>query len=416
MPLMDARGCVVTGASARALEHFERALAAYQLSRGDPRAHARAAISEAPGFAMARLLEAYLCLGGREPDGARNAARLMEAIAPGSLNARERGHFAALTAAVAGELETAGALLGSVLREHPRDVLALQVAHAFDYLTGDVQALRSRVEDVLPAWSQTLPGFHAVLSMLAFGLEECGAYERAQDVALHAIELEPHNLRAHHAMAHVFEMQGRAREGTLWMERRASCWAAGSPMARHHWWHLALFQLEADGEQRALATYDRRIGPDPATISDLIDASALLWRLHLRGVDLAARWRLLAERWAPHAKDAHCAFNDVHAMMAFARAGRWDLAHLLLAAQSRSILRRGSNGDMTRLVGLPASRALLAFGRGEYAAAEEILSRLPPAAQPVGGSRAQRNVLDLTRASTQVRLSRKAAARVLRAA
>ena len=177
-------------------------------------------------------------------------------------------------------------------------------------------------------------------------------------------------------------------------------------MAPHHRWHLALFQLEAEGEQRALETCDHFISIAASAISDLIDASALLWRLHLRGMELAGRWRALAERWAPHAGDAYCAFSDLHAMMAFAGAQRWDLAHILLAAQTRRILERGSNSDMTRLVGLPACRALQAFGRGDYREAESLLSRLPPMAHHVGGSQAQRHVLELTRAAASQALAR----------
>ena len=68
-----------------------------------------------------------------------------------------------------------------MLGQHPRDVLALQVAHALDYVTGDVARMGDRVRGVLPAWSSELPGFHAVLAMHAFGLEECGDYERAAE-------------------------------------------------------------------------------------------------------------------------------------------------------------------------------------------------------------------------------------------
>ncbi|HEX9182390.1 MAG TPA: tetratricopeptide repeat protein [Burkholderiales bacterium] len=401
MAIADIRGCPVTGASPRALEHFERALEAYQLARGEPLAHLREAVAEAPRFAMARLLEAYLRLGGRDPTGVDAAARVADEIAPGALNSRERGHFAALAAAISGEYESASALLGIVLHEYPRDALALQVVHSFDYVQGDALALRERVQSALPAWSEDLPGYSAVLAMLAFGLEECGEHDRAQDTALRALALEPRNVRAHHAVAHVLEMQGRAREGARWMRLRQEYWAADSPMAMHHWWHLALFELEAEGPARALEVYDQHIGAEPRAFSDLIDASALLWRIGLHGLDLGGRWRVLAGRWAPHAEDAYCAFNDLHAMMAFAGAQRWDLAHALLAAQSRRILQRGSNSEMTRLVGLPACRALQAFGRGDYAAAENLLSRLPPIAHRVGGSHAQRDVLELTRAAAQ---------------
>jgi tetratricopeptide (TPR) repeat protein len=406
MHTLDARGCPVTGASPRALEHFERALAAFQLCRGEPLVHLRDALAESPGFSIARIFEACLCLSGRNPAGPDRAARVLGEIPPGGLNSRERGHFAALAAAVAGEYEAASAVLGSVLREHPRDALALHVCQSFDYVRGDTRALRDRVARALPAWSRAVPGYHAVLSLLAFGLEECGDYGRAEDTAAEALALEPRNVRAHHALAHVLEMQGRAREGMRWMRSREPYWSGASPMAVHHWWHLALFQLEVEGGHHALETYDGHIARGPGGVSDLIDASALLWRLSLCGFELAGRWCMLAERWEPHAADAYCAFNDVHAMMAFAGAQRWDLAHALLAAQTRRILRSGSNSDMTRLAGLPACRALLAFGRGDYAAAANLLSRLPADARPVGGSQAQRDVLELTCAEARSRAGR----------
>jgi tetratricopeptide (TPR) repeat protein len=413
---VDARGCPITGASPRALEHFERALAAFQLGRGAPLAHLGDAGAEAPGFPMARVFEAYLHLGGRDPAGAGKAAVVLEGIAHCELNLRERGHFAALAAALAGEYEAAAAVLGSVLREHPRDALALQVVHSLDYVRGDAHALRHRVESVLPAWSAGIPGYHAVLSMLAFGLEECGEYGRAEEAAMRALELEPRNLRAHHAVAHVLEMEGRAQEGIRWMRTREAHWGAEGPMVTHHWWHLALFQLQAKSAESALAIYDRHIGADPRAISDLIDAAALLWRLQLRGMELGGRWRILAERWAPHAGDVYCAFSDLHAMMAFAGAQRWDLAHALLAAQSRGVLQRGTNSEMTRLVGLPACRALQAFGRGDYSIAESLLSRLPPLAHRVGGSQAQRDVLELTHAAARRLAAPRASQGTLRAA
>ncbi len=346
---------------------------------------------------MARIFEAYLHLGGRDPAGAAQGGAHSRGNHPGAAQLPRAGSFRGARRGGRGEYEAASGLLASVLREHPRDALALQVAHSFDYVRGDAHALRDRVETVLPAWSAEIPGYHAVLSMLAFGLEECGEYGRAEEIALHALELEPRNVRAHHAIVHVLEMQGRAQEGVRWMGAREAHWGGEASMATHHWWHLALFELEAEGGQRALDIYDQHIGADPQAISDLIDASALLWRLHLRGMELGGRWRALAERWAPHAEDVYCAFSDLHAMMAFAGAQRWHLAQVLLAAQSRRILQRGSNSDMTRLVGLPACRALQAFGRGDYATAENLLSHLPPVAHRVGGSQAQRDVLELTR-------------------
>ena len=65
-----------------------------------------------------------------------------------------------------------------------------------------------------------------------------------------------------------------------------------------------------------------------------------------------------------------------------------------------------TNNDMTRLVGLPASRAILAFGRKDYVAAETLLRALPPVAHRIGGSHAQRDILQLTRAAAAQRRPR----------
>ena len=75
---------------------------------------------------------------------------------------------------------------------------------------------------------------------------------------------------------------------------------------------------------------------------------------------------------------------------------------MLLAALQRRVVRTaGTNYDMTRLVGLPACRALVAFGAGDFAAAEALLRALPPVAHRIGGSHAQRDVLQLTRAAAR---------------
>jgi hypothetical protein len=96
-------------------------------------------------------------------------------------------------------------------------------------------------------------------------------------------------------------------------------------------------------------------------------------------------------------------------MMAFAGAGRPDFARSLLAAQAERILKRGTNSEMTRLVGLPACRAIRAFGRDRYAEAEQLLAQLPPIAHRIGGSQAQRDVLDLTRAAALRAIPRRVA-------
>src|SRR3546814_5940463 len=50
--------------------------------------------------------------------------------------------------------EEASELFEDILLDHPRDALALQMAHLFDFYRGDARSLRDRVVRVLPAWTQ----------------------------------------------------------------------------------------------------------------------------------------------------------------------------------------------------------------------------------------------------------------------
>jgi tetratricopeptide (TPR) repeat protein len=377
--------------------------------RGDPLGAARQTASIAapgsPEAVEARIVEASLLLSSRDPRDFEAAGWAYARIASSQKNPLQEMHAAAIRVAVDGDYAAARGVYDRILEAYPVDALALVVAQVIDYFLGDTTRLHMRSARALEAWPVEAPDYHSVLALHAFALQESGDYDRAEAYARRAIELEPLDLRAHHAVAHVMEMQGRFEEGVRWMGTRSAYWTGAGAVSVHLWWHLALYHLELGQPQNALAVLDHRMQGEG--LSELIDASALLWRLHLRGVDTGRRFAALAARWAPHAEDAHCAFNDMHAMMAFAGAERWDDAAKLLRAQTRRIERpAGANHDMTRLVGLPASRAIAAYGRGDYAGADALLRGLPPVAHRIGGSHAQRDILQLTRAAAAMRRNR----------
>jgi tetratricopeptide (TPR) repeat protein len=413
----DARGCSVSGASAAAIDAFEQALAASQSWRSGADVALAQALQQAPGFVMAHVLRAYLFLCSRDPGHVRAARPVLARAAALPANERERMHVAAIGAAIADDYERAKALLGGLLRLYPRDALALQVAHAFDYASGDVERMGDRVASVLPAWSDQLPGYHAVLAMRAFSLVECGEYERAEQAARAALALEPSDARAHHVMAHVFEMTDRPDAGVRWMGQHSGRWGRDTVVATHCWWHLGLFHLAQGKPDGALAIYDKRIrAGHSSALADLIDASALLWRVQLRGGDAGARWAELAAAWAPHIDDRFCSFNDLHAMLAFVGARDWDRARQLERTLASGQSPATRHGATTRLVGLPACRALMAYGRGDDSLALTLLASLPALAHRFGGSQAQRDVLNLTMLETIERLRRPARRRPLQTA
>ena len=397
MALKDSVGFEVSGANARSLEAIEQASHELRCYINDPVATVDRALAESPQLTMGHALRAYLHLLGTEPGGlpvARAACQAGQAL---PATDRERRHLQAIDHLADGRWRAAGRVLEDLSVEYPRDALALQAGHAIDFFTGDSRMLRDRIARALPAWDAGVTGCHAVLGMHAFGLEETGDYTRAEAQGRKSVELEPRDGWGQHAVAHVMEMQGRRRDGIAWMRSNPEAWSRDSFFAVHNWWHVALYHLGLDEVDEVLALYDGPIyGKTSGVVLEMIDASALLWRLHLRGVDVGNRWNAVADNWAPVATARNYAFNDMHAMMAFVGAGRSRATEAVLEAQRAAMDGAEDNASFTREVGYPATQAINAFGDGNYAETVRLLRPVRSYAHRFGGSHAQRDVLDLT--------------------
>jgi tetratricopeptide (TPR) repeat protein len=407
MSLHDRRGNPLSAAQPSALAHYERSTDLFLGFSARAAEEAEAAVAADPGFVMGHCLKASLAAIANEKSfepRARAAVEAAERLA-GDANRRERAHIAGLRAFLDGEWRKANAIYGELLIDHPRDTLALQLAHALDFYLGQSAMLRDRVARALPHWSEQVPGYGYLLGMHAFGLEETGDYGRAEAAGREAVGRNRDDVWAIHAVAHVMEMQGRARDGIDWLAGREGDWSAADNLfAIHNGWHLALFHLEAGEHDKVLALYDQRIRAGNSTVAlDLVDASAMLWRLHLRGVDVGGRWDEIADAWQPSIDGGWYAFNDVHAMMSFVASGRERDADRLLAAMAKRAENGVTNAELTREAGLPIARALRAFGRGDYATAIPLLEGVRLTAHRFGGSHAQRDVLHLTLTEAAIR-------------
>lgn len=400
----DTLGLALSGAGADAVAHYEAARRELQCYVGDPVALADRAIAASPGFVMAHVLKAWLYLLSTEAGAQPVARACWQAARALPADARERGHLAAIESLLDGQWGAASRTLEDLTIDCPRDALALQVGHLIDFYRGDARMLRDRVARAMPHWDATMPGYHAVLGMQAFGLEECGDYARAEAAGRRGVELERRDGWAQHAVAHVLEMQGRLDDGIAWMRADMSAWSEGSFFCVHNWWRLALYHLERGEMEAVLALFDGPIfGARSKIVLDLIDASALLWRLHLRGVDVGGRWGEVADNWQEADTTGLYAFNDVHATMAFVGAGRGDAVAAVLAAQDRAMAGTGDNAAFTREVGRPLTLAIAAFGDGDWAQVVRLLRPLRSVAHRFGGSHAQRDVIDLTLIEAAIR-------------
>jgi tetratricopeptide (TPR) repeat protein len=411
----DAQGNEVTGSPA-SVESFDWAMADYYALGGDPVGKLKGALATDPAFALgATAIAALFMVGGFRSDhsevrGALKAARAAATRA----TPRERLHLEAVETWAEGRLRDAAAVWEEILVDHPTDALALRLAQDAYFFLGASAAMRDSIARVWPDWRDDDPLTSFVLGARAFGLEETGDYVAAEAAAREALSRNPADAWAAHALAHVFEMTARPEEGAAFLQASRADWGAAHFMAGHNGWHLALYLIELGRIEEVLAGFDRHVLaalPNDATL-DRVDAASLLWRLELEGVDVGGRWGPVRKQWTPHVHDHVLAFNDLH--LALALAGDAKLAAMLresLDAYAREA--EGDNAIVMAGVGRPLIDAMLDFAQGRYAEAVEGILPLRYDVWRIGGSHAQREVVDLTLIAAAERAGEKNLARAL---
>ena len=401
----DAQGHALSGATEAAADIYNEAVRAFTLVCGDALGGFEAAREAAPEFVMAHLGKAWLLTMANDPGLLVQAGAVLEAAQPLVKNEREEAHFAALSQQVKGARAATVAVLDRHLMHYPFDILAHQAATLCDGFLGRFRWVRDRSARALPLWSKDRPGYPTMLAFHAFGAEEAGDYACAEDESREAAELEPLSFWPHHTVAHVMEMTGRPEDGLGWMAAREPHWSTPTHTNQAHvWWHRALFHLELGQYEAALAIHDGPLRATQRRLGNILtNASALLWRLDTLGCDVGERWRELADLWEGHADGRCLVFTDVHAAMAELRSGREALVERRLAAMRATAASDAEAAALYRTVGIPLVEALSAFHRGAYDRVVELLLQTRADVWQIGGSHAQRDVIDWTLAEAAAR-------------
>jgi tetratricopeptide (TPR) repeat protein len=379
--------------------------------------HAMTLAEQHPDVAMANALVAYLHLMSTERGDIDVATAAWQGMSATEMGAREQAHRAAIGEWVHGRWAGAADALDELLVRWPGDLLALQIGHQLDFFLGDAANLRDRPGRSLASLDPDHPHTGFVLGMRSFGLEESGHYEAAEEAGQAAVAANPDDVWAIHAVTHAHEMRGRVEEGKAFLEQRVGDWGSGNLFTVHNWWHLGLFHLEQGEIAEVLDIYDREVhhaGSDGAAL-ELLDASAMLWRLHLDGHATGTRFAALADAWAAADAAPWYAFNDLHAVMAYVGADRRGDAARVVDRMAAYVEEggTGSNVAMTAEIGLPTSQAIVAFGEGRWERVIELLAPIRRRFQVFGGSHAQRDVLQRTLLEAAIRGGRTDLARAL---
>lgn len=306
--------------------------------------------------------------------------------------ANERALAKALQAGAAGRLKRAAFHLEQHLECHPQDLLALKLAHALRFMTGQPDEMLRTSTAVLPSWSDTTPGYGFFLGCRAFALEETGDFTSAEETGLMAITHQPDDMWGLHAVAHVMEMTGRTREGRALLGGAQTRWTGCGVFGQHLVWHLALFHLAEGDRDGALALFDAQIRlVGDGDFRDVANAVSLLWRLEQEGVEVGARWEIAHEIARQRRLDTTYAFASLHYLMALLGAGDMTAAQECVEAMRRNA--RGNASDQSVVlarVGVPLADLLLSIAR--HKPSRQRLEQLACDLPMLGGSRAQQDV------------------------
>jgi tetratricopeptide (TPR) repeat protein len=395
MPLSDDLSGIPTSLPAPLIGDWNRVILGVLSHAASTGPDLNRVLAAAPDFALGQAIRGVSCLllGRAEMvDIARQAYAAALAGAPATM--REIAFVHALGDWLSGRPTRAVARIEVVLSLNPRDALAMKMIQAIHFVMGRPQAMRSSVEGVLDAWSDH-PARGYLLGCHAFTLEETGEYARAERTGREGVALAPDDAWGLHAVAHVFDMTGRARDGLDWLTGREGSWSHCNNFRFHVWWHRALMHLDLGQHDAALALYDADIRAEKTDdYRDISNGASLLARLELEGVDVGTRWEELADLSERRATDGCLAFADLHYMLALCGGEKDSAATAMIARMRRANTAVCEAQRIIAHPGLHVAQGLQAFAAGEYSTAWMHLRAGHADLQRIGGSHAQRDVFD----------------------
>ena len=394
----DKRGLPVTAASQAAVDVFDATVEEYLGSGRDAAVILGRLGALDPGMIMGQCLRGcFMLLPSRlhlAPDALDCLAKA-KSLAPDA-TPRERMHVDALAAWCDGDLRRALGVWEAILLDHPHDILAFRLAHHIHFFIGDLLAMRASTARAMPRWSAAVPGYGYVLGCRAFALEENGDPVAGEPLGRRAVELNESDIWAGHAVAHCLETLGRRHDGITWITAHADVWRKRGLFANHLWWHRSLHYLELERYDAVLDAFDKEFWPGPSEDNtDIGNATSILMRLAMLGVDVGDRWEAVAVVCAGRVGDCLRPFNDLHFLMGLAMNGRLEQADAMVAAMRGFAAENAENGVTTaviaRDVGLPVAEAIVAYARQDHARVIERMLAIRYHMVPLGGSWAQRD-------------------------
>ncbi|MCM2561200.1 tetratricopeptide repeat protein [Lutimaribacter sp. EGI FJ00015] len=394
--------------SAQAADAYNEALVLYLDALPGAEAALDRALAADPGFALAWVLKARNAQVFARMDEALASIERARATGQG-LPAQAAAHLAIFDNLLSGRVAKGYKAARAYLLDYPRDPLVAQSCLGVFSLIGFSGAPGREAEHLAMA-EQLAPAYGQdgwFLGQLAFARIEVGQLNEAEPVIEAAMAQRPRSGHGAHVRAHLFYEAGQTRAGRDYLSGWMADYDRSGLMHGHNAWHIALWSLAAGDVEGMWAVADRDLAPardEVPPLNLMTDLAALLWRAEMAGVAVCPeRWAQVSDYAARCFPDPALGFADIHAALAHAMAGREAPLHRII---------EGAKGPAADLVA-PCARAFHAMAVQDWAGAEAAIVPVLYDHARLGGSRAQRDMLDYTLLTALIRQGKGAEAQRL---
>jgi tetratricopeptide (TPR) repeat protein len=373
-----------------------------------PEAHLGRALEADPDFALAHIALARTMFLAAQVPQARTAAARARELATGA-TPRERSHVNAIALAIEGQAPDALAATRAHVAQFPRDAMALAPATGVFGLVG-FSGRQQREEDLLELLSGLAPHYGTdwwFLGVLAFAACECGRLDEAWDLIEESLAGNPRNAHGAHIRVHLLYEKGEPERASGYLDTWMPGFAKEGLLHCHLSWHVALLALELGKLERAWEVYRADVHPGGAwgpPINVATDATAFLWRSELAGhARRPELWCEVHDFVGKSFPKAGLAFADVHRAVACAATGdSAGLERLIGELRERLVAGKLPAGEVVARL----AEAFGAFARSDWDGAILLFEQALPETVRIGGSRAQRDLVEHTMVAAYLKAGR----------
>jgi len=369
-------------------------------------AHFQKSVEADDGFALGHIsLARAKQLLGRGHEAKVPRARALELASTGT--PREQSQIAIFDKILTGQANPALEAIHAHMKEWPRDAMALAPATSVFGLIGFSGRVGREVEQLamIAPFEKHFGDDWWYRTQLAFAQIELGKLDEALPNIEGALKAYPKSAHGAHIRGHLFYEMGERETGLAFLTEWMQDYPREGLMHVHNHWHLALWSMETGRHEQAWKIYETALRPSAAwgpQVNVATDGPAFLLRAEMAGQPRQAElWQELGDYATKWFGKPGLSFVDMHTVLAYAMAGDGEKLKTFMDHP------RGAAGDMVPSM----ARGFDAYAKGDWKTAEAELEPLLDTHERLGGSRAQRDLLEYAVAAAKLHGRSPAAAR-----